>query len=329
MLLLPLALLVAEPDEPPMRAVRDAIVVEPGATCLELDRLASVVVTTLRTPEVDQRIEVDVEGDPDDPLKVAYTVRRRGEVIALRRFEPGPEDCAQLHLVVGLSVALAIDATAVPPPEAESAPEEPIVTPIQPQEEDEERAPRIDAEPRRRTPEPEPQWALRLVLGGGFALNAPPRYGGYGNVALEGGWKDYLDLSAGALVSSAAPQTTAVGRTTLSLAGARLDICGGYRWRVLRPRGCVGAVGGAAFGTGQGFIDDRTSRVPWFGVTFGGHLRVRVAKRVELSFGADGVVHAVRPAFDFIDRNGVRRAVQEFPQIGVLVGGGLVLTLTN
>jgi hypothetical protein len=231
--------------------------------------------------------------------------------------------------VVGVSVALAIDATAVPElqPDPEPEPVEPPVTAEAGK--DDERAPRIDAEPRRRSEPRPPAWSLRLALGGGFAMNTPPRFGGYGDLALEGGWREFVDLRASVIASSAAPRSTAAGRTTLSLAGARLDVCGGYRWRMLRPRGCVGAIGGAAFGTGQGFQDDRTSRIPWLAVAFGADLRVRIARRVELELGADGVAHVVRPAFDFIDQNGARRAVQEFPRVGLLVGLGLVLTLTN
>jgi hypothetical protein len=331
-LILAIALVAAEPSEVPLRAVKDAITVTPGATCLERDRLAAVVESTLRTSEVDARIEVQVEGDADDPLKVAYTVQRRGDVIALRRFEPGPEDCAQLHAVVGVSVALAIDATAVPDLQPDPEPPEPKSV-VQPAEKvvparDDERAPRIDAEPRRTAP-PRSPWSFRLALGGGFAMNSPPRYGGYGDISLEGGWRDFVDLRASILAASAVPRTTAAGRTTLSATGGRLDLCGGYRWRMLRPRGCVGVIAGAAFGTGQGFRDDRTSRVPWLAAAFGADLRIRIARRVELELGADGVAHAVRPAFDFIDENGARRAVQEFPRMGLLVGTALVLTLTN
>jgi hypothetical protein len=326
-LLLALALLPAEPQEVPRRAVREAITVEPGATCLDRERLASVVVSTLRTAEVDARIEVEVRGDADDPHTVAYEVHRRGDVIALRKFEPGPEDCAQLHAVVGVSVALAIDATAVP--ELQPDPKPAQSAPAVQQGSDDERAPRIEAEPRvRSVPTPSP-WSLRLSLGGGFAMNTPPRFGGFGNVALEGAWKEFVDLRASVLAASAVPRTTAGGRTTLSVIGGGLDLCGGYRWRVLRPRGCVGVVAGAAFGTGQGFQDDRTSRIPWLAVLFGADLRVRVARRVEIEIGADGVAHAVRPAFDFIDQNGARRAVQEFPRVGLLVGTALVLTLTD
>ena len=315
-----------------MRPVVEAIAVTPGASCLDRDRLAAVVVSTLRARDVDARIDVEVEGDPEDPLAVAYTVHRRGEVIALRKFAPGPEDCAQLHAVVGVSVALAIDATAVPALEPEPEPKpDPAPVPTAPKVQpgkDDERAPRIDAEPRRRAATGSP-WSLRLALGGGFAMNTPPRYGGYGDLAIEGGWEEYVDLRASVLAAAAVPRSTPAGRTTLSVLGGRLDLCGGYRWRMLRPRGCLGAVGGAAFGTGQGFQDDRTSRIPWLAIAFGADLRIRVARRVEIELGADGVAHVVRPAFDYIDENGARRAVQEFPRVGLLTGIALVLTLTD
>ncbi len=314
-----------------MRPVREAITVSAGASCLDRERLAAVVVSTLRASEVDARIDVEVVGDPEDPLAIEYSVHRRGEVIALRKFAPGPDDCAQLHAVVGVSVALAIDATALPSLEQETKttpPPTPTPAKVKPGSDD-ERAPRIDAEPRPRAGPIDSPWSLRLAIGGGFAMNTPPRFGGYGDLAIEGGWEDYFDVRASMLAASAVPRTTPAGRTTLSVLGGRLDLCGGYRWRMLRPRGCLGVVGGAAFGTGQGFQDDRTSRIPWLAIAFGADLRVRVARRVELELGVDGVAHAVRPAFDYIDENGARRAVQEFPRVGLLTGLALVLTLTD
>ena len=79
----------------PQQPLRAALSVDAGATCLELDHLVGVISEALRTDEVDERIEVELVGDADDALALEYTVRRSGEIIAIRRFDADATDCDQ------------------------------------------------------------------------------------------------------------------------------------------------------------------------------------------------------------------------------------------
>jgi hypothetical protein len=146
-------------------------------------------------------------------------------------------------------------------------------------------------------------------------------------LAAEFGWKDYVDLSLGAVYSGSGPQDAGDGRAVLSAAGGQGLVCGGGRWGRIRPRGCVGLVLGAAFANGQGFADDRSSQVPWLAVTPGADLRIRVSPRIELELGGDLIVHAIRPAFDYLSPGGQRTLGREFPIFGGFAGLGVIITL--
>src|SRR5687768_6813652 len=92
-------------DEPTV-PLADALVVRAGATCLERDRLVAQIRTWFDRDRIDARLVVEVVGDEDDPLKLAFSIRRAERIIAVRRFEPAPDRCADLHAVVGLAIAL-------------------------------------------------------------------------------------------------------------------------------------------------------------------------------------------------------------------------------
>src|SRR5688500_18412667 len=139
-----------------------ALVVTPGATCVEHDRLALQVRTWLDQPQVDARLRIEVVGDEEHSLRLSFTLRRDEEVIAVRAFDPAPERCTDLHAVVGLAIALAIDATVL-----ESVGVEPRVVP-----------PRIEPPTVRKT-KPKPgapprprarQWRMRIDLTGMFTV---------------------------------------------------------------------------------------------------------------------------------------------------------------
>ena len=78
---------------------------------------------------------------------------------------------------------------------------------------------------------------------------------------------------------------------------------------------------------GEGFGRNQTSRLPWVGAIVGLDLRVEATKRVAVEFGADGLVHILRPAFDFLDESGARRRGREFPSFGGWATVGLVVKL--
>ena len=147
-----------------------------------------------------------------------------------------------------------------------------------------------------------------------------------GAAAVELRWKERISIDAGILAAQGGFVPLGEGRAAFTLVGMTLDLCGGETFGRLHPRGCVGLVAGGALARGRGFTVPRGDRLPWMGVTFGGDLRVRVAKRIELEFGADGLVHALQPAFDFVDEDGARQVGREFPWVGAWLTAGVVIS---
>src|SRR6185312_14138067 len=72
------------------RPLRDALVVDPGASCLDRDALLDDVRTWLGSDQVDAGVTIEVRGSPDQPRNVSFRMLRDGQVVASRAFEPGP-----------------------------------------------------------------------------------------------------------------------------------------------------------------------------------------------------------------------------------------------
>lgn len=315
-------------------AVADALSLDPGATCLEHDRLVEQVVTWLERDELDPRLTVVVVGDPTEVRTLRFTLQDRGTPIAERAFAPGPSSCDDLHSVVALAIALAVDATVLesvgiaPPPRPEPAPEprpEPLPEPeptaaMEP-------SPLPDLAPRQRL------WALRAQLRGLLTVGVPPTLGGGGQLGLEAGWRDLVDVQLGVLATSAGAQPVDAGaqsagqaNLTVSLIAGRADVCVGPQLRRVRPRLCGGALAGAALAEGRGFRDDYRTTLPWVAMALGGDVRVGLSARTALSFGLDGLVSVVRPAFDVREDFQVRQ-LRDLPRFGAAIGMGVVVAL--
>jgi hypothetical protein len=316
-------------DEPGDRvAVADALSLEPGATCLEHGRLVEQVVTWLGRDELDPRLTVVVEGDPLEVRTLRFTLHDRGTPLAERTFAPGPSSCDDLHSVVALAIALAVDATVLesvgiaptPTPTPEPLPEpEPEPTPPTPLAAIEP-SPVTDLEPRR-TP-----WALRAQLRGLLTVGVPPTLGGGGQLGLELGWRELVDVQLGAFVASAGPQPIDDATLTITLVAARADTCVGPQLRRVRPRLCGGLLAGSALAQGRGFREDHRTTLPWVALALGGDVRVGLGPRTALSFGLDGLVSVVRPVFDVREDFQVRQ-LRDLPRFGAAIGMGVVIGL--
>jgi hypothetical protein len=88
----------------------EALSLDPGATCLEHDRLTARVVRWREQAGVAEAIRVQVRGDARLATRVYFSVLRVGTQPTERVLDNAPSDCDQLHSAVALSIALAIDA---------------------------------------------------------------------------------------------------------------------------------------------------------------------------------------------------------------------------
>lgn len=318
----------AESTERSMLAVSDILSLDPGATCLEHDRLTEQVVTWLERDEIDPRLSVVVEGNPTEVHTLRFTLWARGEVIAERVFAPGPSRCQDLHSVVALAIALALDATVLesvgiaasepeiePPPPRPPAVPPPVVVQAEPRPD-----PGPDLTPRERP------WSWGLHGGGLISIGAPPPLGGGAELGAELSWRKRLDVQLGMIVTSAGPQPIEDATLDITLLAGRADVCGGPPMGRVRPRFCGGLVVGGAMAEGRGFVRDFQSVVPWVAAAFGGDLRVLLVDRLAVSFDLDGLVSLVRPVFDVREELQVRK-LRDLPRFSATFGVGLVVGL--
>ncbi len=82
----------------------------PGATCLSAETLAEHVPAWLGRDEIEANIDIEVRGDPFVANAAAITVTTPAGLIE-RAFDDGPPGCSDLHAVLGLAIAMAIDAS--------------------------------------------------------------------------------------------------------------------------------------------------------------------------------------------------------------------------
>lgn len=107
---------VAARAKPKTHPLSEAITVDPGATCLDGLAVVQHVRKWLDRDEVDQQVHVLVEGDRKVPDKVHFTIDLEDGYPNRSTFESATDTCTEFHSALGLSIAMAINATLVEPP---------------------------------------------------------------------------------------------------------------------------------------------------------------------------------------------------------------------
>jgi hypothetical protein len=256
------------------RSVRETIDVHPGVTCLDGATLREQVRSWLDADSVDGDFRVEVEGSDHDARMVSIRLWRRDELIAQRGFAPGPSDCAQMHAVVGLAIALALKVSL----------------------RDE-----LLGEPR-----PPPRTWL-LGAAGSFAWEVVPGAAGGAVVWLEklfpqhfsaqlrlsgliGGSNEFEQVSGEFTASSIALEAAACA---LPLSGERVrgQLCVGFEARALRA-------------SGSGFATSKETVLDWFSVSNSAGISVRVAPRWWLTASAGVVMPLHTVQISVVDPSG-------------------------
>lgn len=287
------------PAQPAGRVpVAEAIRVDPGASCLDRESLVPVVVAWLGAPELDGRLRVEVRGDPEVASTAHFRILRGGTVIAERSFEPGPEACPDLHAVVGLAIALAIDATVLeslgadprdPPPSEPLTP--PRVPPAGPQPKEPDNPAPAPAIPARRG------LGVRAAMEPAFLLEVVPGLGVGGRARVALTPRPQLDVRLALEVGygPAQPFPGTDGALSSVLVAGRVDVCGARAFAAARVYGCAGAAGGALQAHGHGFTDNASTTLPWVALVLGMGTAIDIAPAVFIGVGADVYVPLVRP----------------------------------
>jgi hypothetical protein len=268
-------------------SVREAISLQSGATCLDADRLADSVKQLLSSDALDSRIAVDVQGDPTLASSISITIWRANQAYATRHFDDAPQDCDQLHKLVALAIAFAIDATWLDRREIAKKPADKPA----------EKPPEKPEKPSGIT-----SWALGIdgVASGGVVLG--PGFGW--DLRVELGLVSWLEIRGSVLgiYSFMQPIGNSSGSVDSFLHAGRVDGCVGaplQSW--VRPRVCLGGALGAYTTQGRGFTSPITDTTLWMAGVAGIEVLFTVAEKIELVLSVDGVFPLGRRIIEVLD----------------------------
>jgi hypothetical protein len=275
----------------------DAIRVQPGATCLEKSYVVEQTHAWLGTDRVDVRLRVDIAGSADKPRDVFIAVLRVNEKPTTRRFAPGPALCAQLHAVVGLAIAIAINAAVL---EAEGIRETkpvPIVEPL--------------------------RWNAGLDASASYNALRGLGLGGALRFAVRLGTSFDTRLSLFGLHNWNQSVEDEQGRFFTVVIACRIDGCIGsdlLKW--VRLHACMGVAAGPLVAWGDRFEKSEWSVSPWVAVANAGGVQFRINRFIGWSAEATFFVPLLRTIIDV--RNASDDVVAETklsnPGIAISVG---------
>ena len=248
------------------QGLADAIELDPGATCLEENRLVAEVQTWLGRDRLRSDVHVRVQGDDHDPRAVAFRITR-GVSTRERRFDGLPAGCEDATAVVGLAIALAIDANALTG----------FVAPV-------------NAEPS------EPRGLFAVQASAGFDVLPSGSLGATAGVEYR--VVDWLSVRLDLLTQFSWANTidTVQGQYDVALAAAFPQICAGGNIAIgARFELCSGSAAGVLHAAGHGYTVSRSSTGSWL-VASGG-VRLRFVAGIPWALDVEGVFPIHVPAF--------------------------------
>jgi hypothetical protein len=283
------------------RPLREAIAVEPGATCLETATLVEHVQSWLGADGADSDVAIEVRGSPDQSRVVEFRTLRAGRAIAYRRFAPGPERCEHLHAALGLAIAMAIRASLV------------------------EELAGTAADTRSRVPEGPAEagrpWAIGANALGALGVLPGAAFGV--DVRIERALAHPFHVRVGLLGLAALGETLTPGQFDVWLLAPRIDLCAGLDLsRRLLGRACMGLSGGGLYAHGHRFPSSQDSLVRWFAAVNGIDLVANLAKSWSLDLAVSVVLPLVRTSIVVRDSSGNVTGERELAPVGGFLGFG-------
>jgi hypothetical protein len=298
------------------RRVADVLTVEPGATCLDHFRLLEDIESWRDDPRVADAVSVAVRGSDGDPHALEFVVTVGDEVVVERSFEDAPTDCADLHAVVALTIAIALDDTLASELGIVEAPDP--LAPIEQVQPGDGDLPRERGKPTRQRRGP----GLSLTAAGGVFAGLTPRLSAGGLVSFDIRPRDHFDLRIAALATHLPSFNLDAGHVAVTLAAGRFDLCWGTKPIEVRLRVCGGVAGGATVSRGSDFAENFRRTTPWFAGLVGIDLSAHLIGPLGLELRVEGVFPFQRTRLDVRSDSGQLLASEVFPVAGVLVAVG-------
>lgn len=319
------------PAVPPPQPLSKTLRVVPGATCLQPDQLILQIKSWLDFEELDPRIAVEVQGDPVKPNVVVFSVRVDGSPSSTRTFDPAPSACLDLHAVVGLAVAMAIEVAVVesrkldPLENMHTQPE--TSAPVPASSGERLKNPRVDpatAPPSTVVAPPPPQTSVRATAHGLVLIGLPTVAGG-AQLGVDFQWPHPYSLRLQGLGGYRQGLTLGAGQLDVGIVAGRLDNCFGRAKapQQVRTRVCLGLGGGGMVGRGRGFAGQNYQIWrPWLAGFVSLTTSIPLTKRFALELGVDALISIVRPEFLAVDPEGETAFSRSTTPFGVLAGFG-------
>lgn len=300
-------------DERPLAELLD---LDAGASCLDPELLLEHLLSWRDEASVDARISIYVWGDAQDPRVVGFEVQASGRVRVQRSFEPAPAACEDLHAVVGLAIAIALDDTLA----GELGVVEPTrvgpAVQVGPGEGD---LPRFDT-PRR--PDGRRRPVFGITAAAGLFAGLTPRLSAGGLLAFDLRPLDHFDLRVSALATHTPRVALDQGSVAVTVAAGRFDLCWGTAPLSVRLRLCGGFAAGATVAAGRGFGSNFQRAVPWLAAFAGVDLVVHLVGPLALELRVEGVFPVQRTRLDVRSESGQLLSSQLLPPAGLLVAVG-------
>jgi hypothetical protein len=262
-----------QPALPKPPTLFDTLTLDPGATCLDRDRLIRRIVRWRESAEIDASLRVRVRGDAHDPTRVYFSVVRADTTPSERVIENAPADCDQLHSAIALSIALALDALIanagdVPLPAAVKEPA---------------KAGANNAGS---------QLSVELALLGGASVGVVPNTA----VALAPRihvtpfpWLSFALAGIATGVQGLTIGNTS-GRFDATVIAGGLDICsGGEASERLTFYGCAGVRGGLFSTNAFDYAQNEQKNSPWWAVVVSGQARAWILPTVGIAISIEGL----------------------------------------
>jgi len=255
-------------------------------------------------------VEVVVHAAAEPPT---FSVRRRGEQVAERRFDVSPARCADRIEALALAIALALEhaagdrsssgEAATPPRTAAATPA--ATAPAAAPTADPQPAPEVTAE-RDAAPatpgsaitngsEPAADRArVHLHAAGAVLVAAMPEpliaFGAGGDLQLDG-----LLFGLSLIATTESEQVFARGVAASQLFAARLRACMLWDAAGVELEGCAGTLVGAARASGTGYDEDMSATMGWIAPLLRAGIRFPRSGPLSLRLALEGMVNLVQP----------------------------------
>lgn len=255
----------AEPPPTLSRRIADVIEISPDSNCLEHERLVAQVKRWLGRDRVSADVRVYVTRRGSTPPSLSFDLRRGGHT-RQRAFRSSPENCTEAHAVLGLAIALAIEADSAPASLHPAPPAVPV--------------------------------SLRLVflqISGAYQVLPDTALGS--QLGAELGWSSWFSTRAETLFQYSPNDRigTSNGRFDALLATGSLQACASRSFAIDQRLGlCVGGAAGAIHAWGKDFSSNHAATGAWYAARAG----LRFETRLGLKWLLDAdLISALAPSF--------------------------------